>query len=329
MSWLSENYDKAALGLAAAVALGVGYSVFSGGEAVPEPKEAEPNNTVALGQRGDLANAVKKYSEKYSFSSKPFNGNEVNSYASFPLYSIKGQSGIKPLTDDFEIHAGMPLKWWKKYDLSDYRLEDGPELDADGDGFTNREEFDVGTNPTDKATHPNFITKLKCTGATASEFEVNWTRLNEKLGNFSFKYNKRRLFYGTLGVGGKFPERVRGDKSLIGRFEILERAQDPNIPGENGEYFLLRDNGKELNNEFKVYYNQKSSFKDWTATFMLDIEGKNTEFKVPEGDVFSLPYDSESAKKAYKFRSKKDSLAEIEYDVDGKKSTVELAIPAK
>jgi len=31
MSWLSENYEKAALGVAALAVIGVGYSVLSGG----------------------------------------------------------------------------------------------------------------------------------------------------------------------------------------------------------------------------------------------------------------------------------------------------------
>ncbi|MGJ8657091.1 MAG: Amuc_1099 family pilus-like system protein [Akkermansiaceae bacterium] len=326
MSWLSENYDKAALGVAGVVALAVGYSVFSGDGDVPEPNAAVPNNTVEIGQREVLAVAVEKFSTEAGFDEKVSNGNEVQSFVSFPLYSIKGQEGIKSLTDDFEIHPGMPLKWWKDYSLDDYSRDDGPELDADKDGFTNREEYEGKTDPTSDASHPNYIAKLKSTAAKSDDYEMNWTKLNEEQGNFSFKYNRKRLFYGTLGAGGKFPESSKSDKSLIERFEILEKGQDSDVAGERGEYYLLKDNGKDQNNQFKLYYNQKTEFKDWTGTFLLDISGLDTPFSVPEGDSFSLPYNPEAPKKPYKFKSKKDNKVEIEYEVDGRKSTIELDI---
>ena len=175
----------------------------------------------------------------------------------------------------------------------------------------------------------NFIAKLKCSGAKDITYEMNWTKLNALQGNFSFKYNGRRSFYGTLGVGGKFPVKAKG-KSLINRFEIMEKGQDLDKAGENGEYYLLQDNGKNQNkNQFKLYYRKKTEFKDWTATLLLDIEGSGTQFNIPEGGSFSLPYDEEAKLKPYKFKSKKGNKAEIEYDVDGKKFTVELDIPPK
>jgi len=326
MSWLSENYDKAALGAAAVVALAVGYSVFSGGNEVDAPNAAIPNNTVEIEQRKTLALAHEKFSAEYGFEPKQGDGNEVQSFVSFPLYSIKGKPGVQSLTDDYEIHPGMPLKWWKDYKLEDYRLKDGPELDADKDGFTNREEFDGKTDPTDAARHPDFIAKLKCASAKFKPYEMNWTRLDGEKGNFTFKYNRQRLFYGTLGVGGKFPVKAK-DQSLIERFEIMEKGQDPDIPGENGEYYLLQDNGENQNKkQFKLYYRKKPVFKDWTTTLLLDIDGSRTPFDVPEGGMFSLPHDDEDQPKTYRFKSKKDNKVEIEYDVKGKKLTVELDI---
>jgi hypothetical protein len=67
---------------------------------------------------------------------------------------------------------------------------------------------------------------------------------------------------------------------------------------------------------------------DWTASFSLNIPGVEGTFIVPEGGSFSLPYDPEAAKKPYKFKSKKENKIEIEYDKGGKKSTIELDIPA-
>lgn len=326
MSWLSENYEKAALGVAAVAAIAVGYSIFSGGENVPEPNAAIPNNTVEIEQKQVLTEAEAKLATKYGFTPKGSNGNEVQSFVSFPLYSIKGKKEITPLNDEYEIHPGMALKWWKQYSLEDYKLEDGPELDADKDGFTNREEFDGKTDPTDAKSHPNLMAKLKSTGAKADNYEMNWTKLDAEKGNFTFRARGGR-FYRTLKAGGKFPENFRRNPSFNGRFELLEKGQDPDIGGERGEYYLLKDNGKDQNNQFKLYYSQKRESKDWTGSFSLDIPGMETPFSIPEGGSFSLPYDPEAAKKPYKFKSKKDNKVEIEYEADGEKSTIELDIP--
>jgi hypothetical protein len=296
---------------------------------VDAPNSVTPNNTVEIEQRKTLALAYEKFSKDYIFAPKEISGNEVQSFVSFPLYSIKGRPGVQSLTDDFEIHEGMSLRWWKQYDLKDYTRKDGPELDADKDGFTNREEFDGNTDPTDADSHPDFIAKLKIIGATSKEFEMNWTRVNDEKGNFSFNYDKSRVFYGMRGVGGKFPLQAK-NKSLVKRFEIKEKGQDPNIEGENGEFYLLQDNGINQNNKtFKLFYNSKTKFEDWTAILLLDIDGSRTPFNIPEGGSFSLPYDEDAKMKPYKFKSKKDNKAIIEYDNAGEKSTIELDIPQK
>jgi hypothetical protein len=327
MSWLPKNYDKVALGTATLVALVVGYSVFSAEKEVSAPRPVTPNDDVAIPQREILSNATDKFFAKYEIEPKQSDGIEVQSFVSFPLYSIKGKPGIQSLTDDYEMHPGLPLKMWKQYDLKDYEFSDGPELDADKDGFTNREEFLGQTDPTDEKSHPNFIDKLRFTGDKGIPFEMSWTKVNAKQGSFSFNYDNKRIFYGQLGVGGKFPDKAK-DKSLVERFEIIGQDQDPDIPGENGEYYLLQDNG-ELQNKrtFKLYYRKQLEMKDWSASFLLDIPGAGGPFVVPEGGSFSLPYDQEAQLKPYTFKSKNGKKAEIEYEVDGKKFTVELDIP--
>jgi hypothetical protein len=333
MSWLPKNYDKVALGAAAVVALAVGYSVFSGGNEVPAPKPANPDNTVAIEEREILEQAEQRFSADYEIPTIESEGIEVHSFVSFPLYSIKGTEGIQSLTDDYPIHPGMPLKWWKQYDLKDYTKSDGPELDADNDGFTNREEHDGKTDPTDGKKHPDLIAKLRSTGAEGVPYSMNWTKISPEKGNFLFNYgiNRRKnRFYGGLGVGDKFPPEA-DDQSLIGRFEILEKGQDPDDDGDDGddgEYYVIQDNGEFQNKKtFKLYYRKKLEMRDWSATFLLDIPDAGPPFTVPEGGSFSLPYDKDAKSKPYKFKSKKDNQAEIEYEVEGKKLTDELEIP--
>lgn len=54
---------------------------------------------------------------------------------------------------------GLPDDWEKKFGL-DAATADA-EADTDGDGFTNAEEFEAGTDPSDKNSHPDYFDSLK------------------------------------------------------------------------------------------------------------------------------------------------------------------------
>ena len=55
---------------------------------------------------------------------------------------------------------GLPDEWEKKYGLNSGDASDA-NADLDGDGFTNLEEFQAKTDPTDKNDHPDYLDSLK------------------------------------------------------------------------------------------------------------------------------------------------------------------------
>jgi hypothetical protein len=55
---------------------------------------------------------------------------------------------------------GITDDWELKHGFDRYNAADAAQ-DADGDGFTNLEEFKAQTNPTDLESHPPYITKLR------------------------------------------------------------------------------------------------------------------------------------------------------------------------
>ncbi len=56
------------------------------------------------------------------------------------------------------IHAGIPNGWFLQHGLLEpLSLSDGDQQDSDGDGFSNREEFDAQTNPADSASLPPLV----------------------------------------------------------------------------------------------------------------------------------------------------------------------------
>jgi hypothetical protein len=54
---------------------------------------------------------------------------------------------------------GLPDDWEKKFGL-DAATADA-DADTDGDGFTNAEEFEANTDPSDKSSHPDYVDSLK------------------------------------------------------------------------------------------------------------------------------------------------------------------------
>ena len=333
MSWLSENYEKAALSVAALVVVGVGYTVLSGKSKNPDPTTITPKNYVEIPESETLSKAVETYSSDYGFVSKKLNGNEVESFVAYPLYSIRGQEEITPLSDEYEIHPGMPIKWWKQYNLQDYTQQDGPERDPDGDGFTNREEMVEGTDPTLAEDRPDYLTKLVCDEIDSSEYEFRWTKAGiAGKGNFLFKYNGTPYRYSNLEIGSTLPDKKIRKPNFIERFEIIGKKQDPAKAGEVGEYFEIKDKLKDVDNIFKVYYRDRPIFNDWKAkmSVKINVAGVNKQFSLAEGDSFSLPFDPDAKEKPYKFLYLKDEkFLLFEHNVKGLPSPLELPIPNK
>ncbi len=335
MSWLSENYEKAALGVAAVAVIAVGYSVLSSENKVPNVKGIRVENNVGIPEHQNLDLAKTRLANEYAFIPKSAAGNEVNSFTAYPLYSIKGRPEIDVLSNDFEIHEGMPIKWWTQYGLSDYTLANGPDLDPDKDGFTNRDEMEGGTDPTKADSKPHYLTKLKCTGAKPSGFVMSWTNVDDVKANFKFIYNGKKASYFSKEVGFQFPDAKFCNKQkapgLLNRFEVVKRGVDPSIEGEKGQYYDIKDNLKQEDNVTKLYYKAQVKSDDWTVDLKIDINvGEvNKPFKLAEGDSFSLPFDKMASNKPFTFVARKGDKAIIKHNLKGVQSPLELTIPTK
>ena len=55
---------------------------------------------------------------------------------------------------------GLPDAWEKRYGLNVNGDATDATADADGDGFTNLEEFQAGTDPTDRRDHPDYLDSI-------------------------------------------------------------------------------------------------------------------------------------------------------------------------
>jgi len=80
---------------------------------------------------------------------------------------------------------GLTPAWKEQYgfDLADPKVGD---QDTDADGFTNREEFQAQTDPTDKVSHPPFITKLRLKEFRPVPFAATFKSYTESGGQIFF-----------------------------------------------------------------------------------------------------------------------------------------------
>ncbi len=73
------------------------------------------------------------------------------------------QIAVYAMDDDFDIdNDGLP-DWWETQYFGDRTVAE-PDDDPDDDGFTNQQEFDAGTDPTDPLSHPEKLFPLTVTG---------------------------------------------------------------------------------------------------------------------------------------------------------------------
>src|SRR5213075_1131674 len=68
-----------------------------------------------------------------------------------------------------QVHPPVPNDWFEKFGLP-IQDADVLEQDPDSDGFTNVDEWQGGTAPTDKNSHPDYLTKLHLVSATEEPF---------------------------------------------------------------------------------------------------------------------------------------------------------------
>lgn len=103
---------------------------------------------------------------------------------------------------------GIPFRWLQQYHLS--TSEPVATTDPDGDGFTVREEYDAGTDPTDPNSHPDIALKLRLVRVMQKSFPFLFTSVNEGSGGkqFSIRRTDGSGHEYFLKVGEKVPDKT-------------------------------------------------------------------------------------------------------------------------
>ncbi len=312
MSWISENYEKVALGAGAALALGlafIGYSKMTGVEEdFASAARGSGENDASISGADAVPVAKSSFNLTRNWEKGDDAGRPVDLFTGVALFVNKNDlQNPVDLIEGEMVHAPIPNQWWIENRI-DPGFGDSPQRDEDEDGFSNLSEFNAGTDPTVSSDYPPLITKLTYVADEALEWVLR-PGFPSADGSFTFEYNDTEKRTAKVGAANPVPP---GDLffeegplanrfKFIGSEKIMELNEKLNVEVEVTmvEVEDQRANKKgtsyKIPSQFRRGDARKYSQFDRTAVFSLEALGlSGQEIRVEEQTAFSLPPGAET-----------------------------------
>src|SRR6185437_1694549 len=167
LEWIKAHYDRVALLVAGIFlfvsAVSIWWSAIQFGNRLVAQAGAPPKNASPPPLAAELDRATERLQRPSQWKSSNRSGLFV------PEKHFIGANGLPATLQNTQVHPPVPNDWFEKYGLP---IEDADVLDQDPDkdGFTNLDEWQGGTDPTKKDSHPDYTTKLHLVSATEEPF---------------------------------------------------------------------------------------------------------------------------------------------------------------
>ncbi|MFC5051003.1 Amuc_1099 family pilus-like system protein [Rubritalea spongiae] len=339
MSWIEENYEKAALGGAVAILAGVAALSFIGKDDVSaKALSFDRNDDPSVEALAEVSSVLESRSAPAQIREKIVSGREVDLFVGQALYVKEGQSTAVDLYDSENVHQGIANAWWRKYGI-DPGYVNSADRDYDKDGFTNREEFVAKTNPADSSAYPNPIAKLEPQGVEVFKMQMRWSIFNADQITLYYQDTKKRRFNERVSVGDAFF--ARDEEGIKGRFTLVGKVEDQAGPGGRvQDGYEIKDNTPRYKGEdrekFTVWRRGDkpggfTEVQDLSVEFRLKALDKDNEsFIVSEFETFSLPYDQNATERPYRVESidpRGDQyIITVSYSEEGVKTSKEFIV---
>ncbi|MDQ6765750.1 MAG: thrombospondin type 3 repeat-containing protein [Verrucomicrobiota bacterium] len=281
MNWLRANYERVTL-LAAALFLiacasfiwraAAGFNEsFASSIAGGPPKPATPPAKAT-----ELEAAAQKlpHTPQWTFNSR--------SGLFVPEKHFIGPAGLPVTLETTEVHPPVPNEWLDQYGLP---IADADVLtqDPDGDGFNNLEEWQGHTDPTDKNSHPPFVTKLKLKSFNREPFRLVFaSRTGDTFGINSSDLKEPTQFL-------KMGETIRGTKFKIAKFT---EKTEPNQYGTEMDVSELTIENTETKERLNLVKEKIMISPESVGTFVYQW-GEPRELTIKKDQEFSLPPQTE------------------------------------
>ena len=348
MSQLPKNFEKILLGVGGVVAVACVGLGFMKSSAVENDFNREAPTSggkeIEVPQASATSKAVSSLtSDREIEKAETPDGRPVDVFVGIPLFADKNNPNIPvdPANPAVKaVHEGIPNKWWIETG-ADMTHANSPDRDDDGDGFTNREEFEGKTHPVDAKDFPPLVNKLAYVKDESTMWYVQFglesggkwaprfvgltpdkkTKLQNRVsavemlavGDTFFKEGAFANRFKFTGIEEREVQSERTGLAQKVKFALYEDLK-ANKPGEKYE---SQAGLPEAELEAKAYYD-RIAVLDLRA---IGYAGK--EFKVEEKTKFALPPDA--AEKNYLLKKVTPAGIEVEYtDAGGKTETREI-----
>jgi hypothetical protein len=273
--WIKAHYDRVAL-IAAAIflfisAISIWWSAIQFGNRLvsPQPSRAKTASQPAVAVELDRAAEQLEHPAQWKASTR--------SGLFVPERHFIGADGLPATLQNTQVHPPVPNDWFEKYRLP---IEDADVLDQDPDkdGFTNLDEWQGNTDPTNKDSHPDYITKLHLVSTTEESFPYIFSsRTKNRFGINSIDLSEPTQF---LKVG----EIVRGtDFKIVNFTEKSARNQY----GTNDDVSELLLEHQQTHVQVTLVKGKVATSPQSVATFVYTWGGRR-EFEVRKDQEFSL-----------------------------------------
>jgi hypothetical protein len=188
-----------------------------------------------------------------------------------------GANGLPATLQTTEVHPPVPNEWLEQFALP---IADADVLsqDPDADGFTNLEEWQNHTRPTDKNSHPAFIAKLKMKSFAQEPFRLvfsSWV-------NDTFALNSSDLKEPTQFL--KIGDSIRRTKFKIVKF--IEKYEKNKYGTKVDVSELILEN-QETREQLSLMKEKIMTSPESVANFVY-LWGERREFAVKKDQEFSL-----------------------------------------
>jgi hypothetical protein len=275
LEWIKTNYDRAAV-IGAAVflftsAISMWWSAIQFGNRLVTPQASRPKAASQPPVAVELDRAAQQLQNPAKWKASTRSGLFV------PEKHFIGADGLPATLQNTEVHPPVPNDWFEKYGLP---IEDADVLDQDPDkdGFTNLDEWQGGTDPTQKDSHPDYTTKLHLVSASEEPFLYMFvSRTEDIFGINDIEQTEPTQF---LKVG----DTVRGTDFKIVKFtEKRERNQY----GANVEVSELLLEHQQSHAQVTLVKGKTATSPQSVATFVYTWRGRR-EFEVRKDQEFPL-----------------------------------------
>ena len=277
MEWVRKNYEGLALGVASLILFLSGIWIFerashfreefAGLRSRPRELPASPPGKAAA---VELAAQHLRQPPQWTFSGR--------SGLFVPEKHFIGADGQPATLHTTEVHPPVPNEWFEQFGLP---IADGDvlEQDPDGDGFTNLDEWEGHTNPMDRNSHPDYVTKLKLKSFSTEPFPFVFASRTED----TFGINTIDLREPTQFV--KVGDMIAGTKFHVAHFrEKFER----NKYGTNVDVSELILENVETHEQVALVKERVAISPASIATLVYSWKG-HRELTVKKDQEFSLP----------------------------------------